>query len=98
MEVTETPLNVPVDELAIKVPPQDPAYNSHCAPAPKDPPFTVKSTVPPGEHIVLVDAVRLPGLVELFSTVTVTVFEKKSPHAEDIFLLKHVVCVIDPGK
>ena len=39
-------MNEPEDETPSSVPPQEDEYNSHCAPSPKDPPETEKSTNP----------------------------------------------------
>ena len=56
--------------MAIRTPPHEPVYNSHCAPVPRDPPTTVKST---GliEHKVVEEAESEVGLVESVSTVMV---------------------------
>ena len=61
---------IPVDDVAIKVPPQEPVYNSHGAPVPKLPPFTVRSTVP-GLHRLGDDEVSEVGSDEGNSSVMV---------------------------
>ena len=56
--------------MAIRTPPHEPEYNSHCAPVPRDPPTTVKSTGLMA-HRVLEEAESEVGLVESVSTVMV---------------------------
>ena len=52
------------------MPPQELAYNSHWAPVPKLPPFTVRSTVP-GLHRLVDDEVSEVGSDEGISSVIV---------------------------
>ena len=87
-----------VDPVPIEAPdPQPPSYQTYCAPAPREPPCILK-VVDAEAHKVDAEALAPVGSVEAFSTVTVTVFEFKSPQ-ESVFktLLKQEVWAI-PNK
>ena len=64
------PVNIPEADVLIRVPPQEPVYNSHWAPVPKEPPLTVKSTGP-GLHRLEEEDVNDDGSVDGTSRVTV---------------------------